>query len=58
METYEKVLTKRKTWKMSQFKQAAGFKVKQFIRHRLVFVAGRSGANETKSCPTRPHPPP
>lgn len=23
METYEKVLTKRKTWKMSQFKQAA-----------------------------------
>lgn len=37
METYEKVLTKRKTWKMSQFKQAAGFKVKQFIRHRLVF---------------------
>lgn len=58
METYEKVLTKRKTWKMSQFKQAAGFKVKQFIRHRLVFVADRSGANETISCPTRPHPPP
>lgn len=38
MEMYEKVFYKTENmWKMSQFIQAACFRVKQFIRHRLVF---------------------